>query len=65
MAPGHRPLGKNPHLEPVHGVATRLRDGSTSDGHAWDGVPAASSERETKHGAPAKTRSEAEGKNKG
>jgi hypothetical protein len=30
-----------------------------------DGVAAASSEREPKHGAPAKTRSEAEGKNKG
>ena len=65
MPPAHRPLGKNPHLEPVHGVATPLRRWFDVRCARVDGVPAASSEREPKHGAPAKTRSEAEGKNKG
>ena len=48
MVPRHRPLGKNAHLEPVHGVATRLRRWFDVRVHAWDGVPAASSEREPK-----------------
>ncbi len=66
MAPGHRPLGKNPHLE--NACTAWLPMGKmvrTRDVHAWDGGPEPSRKREPKHGMGAQTRSEAEGKNKG